>query len=134
MMPRRYLLPTVLLAALSCAVALFPVRREVLAEQPPGVTFAKEGVAFLEKHCLSCHGEKVQRADLSLHTYREEATLLKGRSVFQKVLQMLASGEMPPPKRPRPTSEEIEGFVRAVDAVFDRADRNAKPDPGRVTI
>src|SRR5205823_2659986 len=96
-------------------------------------SFSKDGVGFLAKHCLQCHGEKVKRADLTLHTFRDDTAILKNRKTFQTVLQMLTSGEMPPKKNPRPTPAEIETFVKSVNGVFETAERNTKPDPGRVT-
>src|SRR5687768_15036985 len=93
------------------------------------VDFAGQGgVAFLEKHCLGCHGEKVKRADLTLHAYRDDLAVLKNRKTFQNVLNMVTTGEMPPKNRPRPTAAEIEGFVKAVNGVYERAEKNAKPD------
>ena len=99
---------------------------------PPA--FSKEGVAFLDKHCVQCHGDKVKKAGLTLHTFRDNAAVLNQRKVFQNVLQMLASGEMPPEKRPRPTPAELEAFTKSVRGIFEEAERNTKPDPGRVTI
>jgi PAS domain-containing protein len=96
--------------------------------------FSKEGVAFLQKHCVACHGDKKKSAGITLHAITDEASLLKERKVAQKVLRALESGEMPPKEKPRPMVEEVEGFRKAVAAVFDKADKNAKPDPGRVTI
>ncbi|MFO0927454.1 MAG: DUF1592 domain-containing protein [Gemmataceae bacterium] len=96
--------------------------------------FPKEAQAFLAKHCLACHGEKVQKAAVAFHTYRDEAVLLKDRKLWQRTLAVLASGEMPPPARKQPVPAETAAFTRAVTAVFERADRNAKPDPGRVTV
>jgi mono/diheme cytochrome c family protein len=100
---------------------------------PPNA-FAKEGVAFLAKHCIACHGPEKKKADLVLHTFKDDASLLKDRKTWDKVLQMLESGEMPPQPRARPALAEVEAFTRTVAAVFDRADRSGKRDPGRVTI
>ena len=47
---------------------------------------------------------------------------------------MLAIGEMPPKKKPRPAVAAVEAFTDTVKAVWDYSDRNAKPDPGRVTM
>ncbi|MFO0841255.1 MAG: DUF1592 domain-containing protein [Gemmataceae bacterium] len=101
---------------------------------PPRPTFSVEGVAFLEKHCLRCHGDKVKKADLALHAFRDDASLLKGRKVWQGVLQAVQSGEMPPQSRPRPSRAEIDTFLSTAKGVFDHAARDAKPDPGRVTV
>jgi mono/diheme cytochrome c family protein len=91
-------------------------------------------VAFLQKHCLHCHGEKTKRADLALHVYRDEAVVLKDRKTWENVLHVVRSGEMPPKKRPRPDAAEVAAFLGSVEAIFARADRNARPDPGRVTV
>ncbi len=104
------------------------------SEKPAAVSFEKEGVAFLEKHCLRCHGEKVKRAELSLHQFKDEDSILKHRKLWQNVMNVVKSGEMPPNTRPRPATEEVEQFLASVRGTFERADRNAKPDPGRVTI
>ncbi|MCE9532249.1 MAG: DUF1592 domain-containing protein [Planctomycetes bacterium] len=86
---------------------------------------------FLHKHCLACHGEKKQEAGLSLHSYRDELSVMKNRKVWEGVVKMLQIGEMPPEGRPRPAAAELEAFQKAVQDVFVR---NSKPDPGRVTI
>jgi mono/diheme cytochrome c family protein len=101
------------------------------AQQATPNDYAAHGFAFIEKHCVRCHGEKTQRADLALHTFRDEAAVLKGRKVIENVLKQIAAGEMPPKKQPRPVQAEIDAFVKAVNGVFAK---NAKLDPGHVTI
>lgn len=98
--------------------------------------FAKTGRPFLEKYCIGCHGGDKPKADLTLVPYRDAAGLVKQRKVWENVLKMLVAGEMPPKgkDRPRPSVAETEAFMALVKAVFDHADRNAKPDPGRVTM
>ena len=44
------------------------------------------------------------------------------------------AGQMPPSDSHQPSTAEVEGFTRRVSAILDHADRNAKPDPGRVTV
>ena len=88
----------------------------------------------MKKHCVGCHGSTKPKADLSLHVYVDEATLLKDRKKWPDVLKMVESGEMPPKGKPRPTPAEVADFVNSVKGAFDRADKNAKPDPGRVTV
>lgn len=96
--------------------------------------FAKGGRPFLEKHCLMCHSGKEPKAELSLEAYRDGPSVVRQRKVWDTVLRMIATGEMPPKERPRPTVAEAEAFADHVRSVFDFADKNAKPDPGRVTM
>lgn len=119
-----------LLAA--AAVWRFSPEDRVVAQAPPPVgDYARNGFAFLQKHCTGCHGEKSRKADLTLHTYGDEATVMKGRKVLEQAIKMVTTGEMPPPKQARPTPAEIDAFVKSVNGVFER---NAKPDPGQITV
>ncbi|MEZ6143066.1 MAG: DUF1592 domain-containing protein [Zavarzinella sp.] len=99
-----------------------------------GAEFAKEGTAFLQKYCISCHGEKKQSAELALHTIVDEKSLLAARKKMGSVQRVLHAGEMPPKNRPQPTVAEREEFLKLVKTTFELADRNAKPDPGQVTV
>ena len=96
--------------------------------------FSPDGVAFLKTHCIKCHSGKKPAAELSLTGLTDSATAVKGRKVLEKVLRMLASGEMPPGDEPRPTVASVEAFSALVLATWDHADLTAKPDPGRVTM
>jgi hypothetical protein len=111
------------------AFALGPLRPSAVADDKD---FA--GVAFLQKHCLHCHGEKAPKAGLALHRFRDEASVLRGRRTWEDVLEKVRSGEMPPKGRPRPPAAEVDSFVGVVEGLFARADRQARPDPGRVTV
>jgi hypothetical protein len=129
---------TFLLAA-ALAVWLIGLSAGTPGQPPAGAkgtpAFAKEGVAFVAKHCARCHGDKVKKGDLRLTIYQNEADLLKHRKVWQSVLTVLRAGDMPPPSvKGRPSMAEVDAFTSSIQAIFDRADRNAKPDPGRVTI
>src|SRR5437660_1416511 len=64
--------------------------------------FAEQVVPFLTKHCISCHGGAKPKAGLALDKYKDEAAVLKDRQVWDKVLENVRSGDMPPPTRKRP--------------------------------
>ncbi len=101
---------------------------------PLAKRFADEGRAFVSKHCLECHGEKEAKADLSLFADKDASSVTKRRAVWESVIEMVSTGQMPPPEKPRPDAGDIEKFVAAINAVFDDHDLHAKPDPGRVTV
>jgi hypothetical protein len=140
-MPPRstFLFAAAVLAAwlLGLSAGAFPDTGEtpVLREVKSAPLFAKDGVAFVANHCARCHGDKVKKADLRLTAYRDEIDVLKNRKVWQNVLTVLRAGEMPPPSvKARPGAAELDAFTSSIQAIFDRADRLAQPDPGRVTI
>lgn len=96
--------------------------------------FKRDGVPFLQKHCIACHGATKPKGEVALHLYVDEASVLKDRKKWADYLKLAASGEMPPKEKPRPTTGEVDAFVKSVNDIFERADKNAKPDPGRVTV
>ena len=111
----------------------------VLADASPSIAedapdFAKGGIPFLKKHCVECHSGKQPKAELALDVFPDSLSIVKQRKVWDNVLRMIATGDMPPKAKPRPTVAEAEQFTDHVKAVFDHADRHAKPDPGRVTM
>ncbi|MDA1055076.1 MAG: DUF1592 domain-containing protein [Planctomycetota bacterium] len=114
------------------ALSLGAVTGSAVADERPD--FARGGRPFLEKYCVACHSGDEPKAELPLDVFRDSASLVRQRKVWDNVLRMIAAGEMPPKDRPRPTVGEAEAFTTHVKAVFDDADRLAQPDPGRVTM
>lgn len=103
-----------------------------LAHDPSDVS--KVIVPFVQKHCIHCHGPKKQEAEIALHAFVDETSIIKGRKTWTHALKMLQEGEMPPEERPRPAAEELQTFIAAVREIYERYDRTAGPDPGRVPI
>jgi hypothetical protein len=105
-------------------------------DKPANATpdLAKDLFGYVAKNCLHCHGEKEAKADLRLHSYKDELAIVKGRKVWENVVDMVEAGEMPPKDKPQPMASETDAFLAAVKHVFLKADQNAKPDPGRVTV
>ena len=97
-------------------------------------TFDKQGVAFLKSYCLNCHSGDRPKAELSLSKYNDAKSLVRDRKTWQRVVEVVQTGEMPPANKPRPELAESEQFLKLVKSIFDEADKTAKPDPGRVTM
>lgn len=126
----KELTPTLIPLVLFVATLVTPL----MAAEPSRPDFGKIGSAFLEKHCLECHSGDKPKAELSLENYRDFDSIIKQRKIWDGVLRMVSRGEMPPKKQARPSVAEYESFTGLIAAIFDHADRNAKPDPGRVTM
>ena len=102
-------------------------------ETPSG--FAQEGLPFLKEYCFSCHAGDQPAAELALNSFSDDLSLIENRDVWDRVLDMVATGYMPPSESEhQPPIEESDAFVAHIEAIFEHADRTAKPDPGRITI
>jgi mono/diheme cytochrome c family protein len=124
----------VLLVAFFLNAGLRPLTFAAQDSPPLAKRFTDDGQAFVNTHCLSCHGDKEPKADLNLVTTGDIPAVIKRRVTWENVIEMVSNGQMPPPEQPRPTQSEIDKFVSIVNDLFDDADQHAQPDPGRITI
>ena len=122
------------------------------AELPPGATAAgleraaaaplrgdeDTVVSFLQKNCLGCHSADVHRGGMVLETYKDMASICRNRKTWARVLTMVQTEAMPPPRatdegKPRVPKDERAAFVASTKAILSYVDP-AHPDPGRVTM
>ena len=96
--------------------------------------FSQEGTLFLEQYCFSCHAGDQPAAELSLDSFTDTHSLIKNRDVWERVLDMVTTAQMPPSDSDQPSMEASESFVAHIEAIFEHVDRTAKPDPGKVTV
>ena len=95
--------------------------------------FKKIAAPYLSSNCYMCHNAQAKSGGLDLELFKTTDAILKDRAVWEHVLQKVRTGEMPPKGMPRPEAAETKAFLGWVEGEFERADRLAKPDPGRVT-
>ncbi len=100
------------------------------AQQPP--TDAATYRVVLDRYCVVCHNERLQRGTLSLDGLRADQ-VGEHADVWEKVLQKLQTQSMPPPGRPRPEAAEYGRFSSWLATELDLA-AAATPNPGRPTI
>ena len=98
-------LPTFFTAAFSACLGL------------PCVIHAAEPYdAFLETHCLRCHGPEKEKGDLRIDQLSRDFKLGADTHHWAEVIEQVNSGEMPPKKEKKPTQAEIAAFVSSLDA------------------
>ncbi len=97
------------------------------------VSFDKSVLSFFAENCYGCHSAKLKSGELNLEEYNTAASLTQDRDKWEIVLLKLRTGEMPPKGMPRPDATELKAVIQWIEGEFERADRLAKPDPGRVT-
>ena len=88
---------------------------------------------LLQKSCLPCHNDRLASGNLNLVRFSDPASIAQHRDEWERIIQKVRSGEMPPKGLPRPSAPQIEALLGFVRQEFEKADRNVKPDPGRVT-
>lgn len=104
------------------------------AAAPTSMPAPAQVTNFLGQYCTRCHGETNPKAGLSLTAFRDELSFLKARKKWDQLIDLVHDGTMPPEDAPQPPLAEKEAFLKAVRTLFENADKNAKPDPGRVTV
>ena len=71
--------------------------------------------AFLEKHCVRCHGPQKEEGDIRLDQLSRDFKSGLDSHHWAEALEKVNSGEMPPDKEPQPTQAEIAAFVTNLD-------------------
>ncbi len=96
--------------------------------------YRASGKAFIDKYCSKCHSDTDPQAEMNLVQFGDSESVIRSRKAWMAVIKQVQSGSMPPSEESQPTVLESEKFVEHIQAIFDYSDRNAKPDPGRVTM
>ncbi|MCU1261714.1 MAG: Gluconolactonase, partial [Bryobacterales bacterium] len=104
------------------------------ADSAPGEdAFAKSVQPFLATNCYLCHNSKTKTADLNLTAFGTASSVAKQPELWEKVETKLRDGTMPPKGLPRPRQSDVDAVAKWIADELSRAERAAKPDPGRVT-
>ena len=88
---------------------------------------------LVNKNCSGCHNQRLASGGLDITALLTPDSPAAHREQWERIVQKLRTGEMPPKPMPKPAQPQIDAFVKFVQGEWDKADRNAKPDPGRVT-
>lgn len=72
--------------------------------------------AFLEKHCIRCHGPQKEEGDIRFDRLSRDFKSGADTHHWAEALDKVNSGAMPPKPEPQPTQKEISEFVLSLDA------------------
>jgi cytochrome c553 len=131
-MSRKNLARLLIILALPIGLAIAPPARQAQKAENSD-SFNKTIQPFLATNCYMCHNSGLKSGELNLEAYKASTSITQDRDRWEKVLQKLRTGEMPPKGMPRPDRAEVELVCRLIESEFERGDQSAKPDPGRVT-
>lgn len=74
--------------------------------------------AFLEKHCINCHGPDKKKGDLRIDQLSRDFKAGLDTHRWHEVMEKINAGEMPPSDEPQPTQQEIAAFIPQLDALM----------------
>ncbi len=132
--PAKFLASVSVSALLVAVIAATPPQTaKAPAAATAASTFDSLVQPLLAKSCLPCHNDRLASGSLDLGPFSTASSLFEHREGWERILRKVRSGEMPPKGTPRPSPEKVAEWMRFMEAEFERADRNSKPDPGRVT-
>jgi mono/diheme cytochrome c family protein len=103
----------------------------VLTAAPAGAPSA-EFRSVLGQYCVTCHNEKLHTAGLVL-TNVDPASVGGTAALWEKVLDKVRTGSMPPAGAPRPSRATYDSLAKYIETELDRA-AQAKPQAGHVAM
>ena len=88
--------------------------------------------ALVDQYCITCHNQKAPTANLMLDKM-DLADVPARAETWEKVIQKLRGGMMPPLGLPRPNKTAVDGLIAYLETSLDQA-YFAQVNPGRVGI
>jgi hypothetical protein len=107
---------------------------ESAADEADAVRFEATVQPFIEDTCVPCHNDRRKRGGLSMAALQTLDSVARAPNTWEKMLQKLRTGEMPPPEDPRPHPDTLAAVTAWIEHELDRVDRLAPPEPGRLTV
>lgn len=89
---------------------------------------------FFETHCLDCHDSATREGKVDLESLAFEITTLEQAELWQKVLNSLNAGEMPPEDAEQPGNNEKADFLEDLARTMVAARKTLSDSGGKITM
>lgn len=121
--------------AILTAVALGPLALSgVAAESRPRAAMQEKHRALFKEHCVSCHGPEKQKGKFRVDDLPFSITTVEVAEKWQKVLNAMNSGDMPPEDEKQPANEAKADFLDDLSNVMVAARRSLNDQQGVITM
>ena len=117
--------------ALLFLLAAFPSQsqaEELIPELP------EKHFVFLDKYCLECHDALTEKGSVNLEDLAFVISNIEEAELWQKVLNTMNSGEMPPEDKKQPGESEKADFLDALAQTMVDARRSLSDTGGEITM
>lgn len=89
---------------------------------------------FLSNYCLDCHDALTEKGSVNLEDLSFQITTIQEAELWQKVLNSMNSGEMPPEDKKQPEQAEKADFLDALAQTMVDARRSLSDTGGEITM
>jgi len=96
--------------------------------------YERDVLPFVKQHCIDCHSGPKAKGDFRLILPTSSADALKSPAQWERVAQVLRSGDMPPSSKPRPSKSTSDAVNQWIDEKALGVVCAGTPKPGRVTL
>ena len=101
---------------------------------PPEARFPEKHRTFFKTHCLACHDSETKEGKVDLENLSFRITSIEQAELWQKVLNALNSGEMPPEDSEQPDNTEKADFLDDLAQTMVTARQALSDSGGNITI
>ncbi|QEG43200.1 DUF1592 domain-containing protein [Roseimaritima ulvae] len=116
----------------ACAVALCLCG--FVRAAPPEASLPEKHRAFFKAYCLDCHDSETREGKIDLETLSFRITILEQAELWQKVLNALNAGEMPPEDSEQPGNTEKADFLDDLARTMVTARQALSDSGGKITM
>lgn len=111
------------------------------AAETPHARLDEKNRAFFQNYCVQCHNADKQKGNVRLDDVPFILDTVERADLWQKILNQINSGEMPPEDAKQPDRLAKTEFLdslshalmtRALDRRFQREDHDAAAEPARI--
>jgi len=101
---------------------------------PPEARLPEKHRAFFKTHCLDCHDSETQEGKVNLESLSFQITTLEQAELWQKILNAINSGEMPPKDEPQPANAVKADFLDDLAQTMVAARKILSDSGGKITM
>ena len=130
---KHFITPGILSAAIFLA-SFFGAMSAIAADVAPHAVMNQQHKTLLQDNCQKCHGEEKQKGKFRVDDLPFTITTLESAERWQKVLNQMNSGEMPPDDEKQPERAAKANFLDDLANVMVAARRSLGDQHGVITM
>ena len=98
------------------------------------VALSQKHFPLIESYCLDCHDGETQKGKVNLEALSFKVTTIEQAELWQKVLNAMNSGEMPPENKRQPKNAEKADFLDDLAQTMVLARKKLSDSGGKITM